>query len=223
MKQPLTAISLIAESTQFGLSAPTPSTPDETHAALSRIVMLVERASKVTEHLRDIARSQDEGLTAYSVRAAVDGALLMCGFALRQAEIAISVDLPEDLPMVVGHQVLTEQVLMNLFLNARDAMGEMKATERRLRVTATATVDRVQLKVRDNGPGIPPKVMARLFEPFFTTKPAGVGTGLGLSICASILKACGGNISAANPRGGGAEFTITLLAEMTPALATAES
>ena len=212
MKQPLAAISLIAETAEIRLQSAAPPPAIELLPVMNRISRLAERASSVTDHLRGIARNQDGGETNFNVAEAVEGAMLMCGFALRQDSVAVEIDIPAGVPRMVGHQVLAEQVLMNLFMNARDAMAAMPRGDRHLRIAAVAENERVRLTVRDSGPGIPDQVMPRLFEAFFTTKPRGAGTGLGLSICASILKACGGSISAATPGGGGAEFTITLLA-----------
>ncbi len=221
MKQPLGAIALIAETMQLRLAATTQPDAADLVPRLTRIAGLVERASSVTEHLRAIARNQDGGETAFDLEEAVDGALLLCGFALRDGGVRVDLAALEGLPPVIGHQVLVEQVLMNLLMNARDAMADTAVGLRHLRVAAVEEGSRVRLIVRDSGPGIPSHVMPRLFEPFFTTKPVGVGTGLGLSICASILKACGGDITATNPAGGGAEFTISLLAMPEPADAAA--
>ncbi len=211
MKQPLTVIALIAETTQIRVADTPPMTPDEIIRSLQRIIAMVDRARTITEHLRGIARRQDEGLTSMAVEEAIDGALLMCRAALRDGLLQVERDIAADVPPVVGHVVLVEQVLINLLMNARDATAETTTANRRLWITATLEAGRVVVRVRDNGPGFQPAVIPHLFEPFFTTKPPGVGTGLGLSICASILKACGGNIEARNAPEGGAEFAITLL------------
>ncbi len=227
MKQPLTAISLITETTELLLTAEPPAALEGVVRSLHRINAMVRRATTITEHLRGIARRQEEGLQPFDIRAAIDGALLMCGAAMRSAQMTVAIDVPEDIPAAVGHLVLVEQVLMNLMMNARDAFTTQPpsitpfAVDRRLFICATTVQGELRLRVRDNGPGIPPHVMPRLFEAFFTTKPPGAGTGLGLSICASILKACGGDISAANVPEGGAEFTLRLVPADAPADAIA--
>ena len=100
------------------------------------------------------------------------------------------------------------QVLVNLLLNAADAMGGRG----RVTIHAARAKDgaRVEFTVRDTGPGIPPELLPQLFDPFFTTKPPGEGTGLGLAICHSLVTSFGGTISAANAPDGGAEFRIEL-------------
>jgi two-component system C4-dicarboxylate transport sensor histidine kinase DctB len=101
-------------------------------------------------------------------------------------------------------------VLVNLCANAIDAMKG--APVRRLEIAAAEQAGRVVLSVRDTGPGIAPEVAARLFEPFFTTKSAGAGLGLGLAISAGIVRDFGGSLRAGNHPGGGAVFTVELLA-----------
>jgi C4-dicarboxylate-specific signal transduction histidine kinase len=122
----------------------------------------------------------------------------------------MTTDIAEGLPLVWGQQLLLEQVMMNLLLNARDAMRETPFAQRQVRVEAAVTADEVEIRVLDNGPGIPDSILERLFEPFFTTKPVGQGTGLGLSICFGIMQSCGGSITAANRQEGGAVFTLRL-------------
>jgi CheY-like chemotaxis protein len=103
-----------------------------------------------------------------------------------------------------------DQVVMNLAVNARDAMpggGSLALSTRRAR---EGDADWVLLSVRDTGTGIPPDVRARLFEPFFTTKPVGQGTGLGLAVCHGIVRQAGGSIQVESAPGKGATFTLRL-------------
>jgi two-component system NtrC family sensor kinase len=99
------------------------------------------------------------------------------------------------------------QVVINLLLNAAQAMGGQGALE----LSASTVGGRAQIEVRDHGPGVPPQVLSRLFEPFFTTKAAGKGTGLGLAISRHLLEGMGGEVGAANHPQGGAVFTVRLL------------
>ncbi len=214
MKQPLTVIALLAETTESMLSDE-PDTPPPPLGEIAkmqrRIVTMVQRATAITDHLRGVARGQDSAMEPVSLPEAVDGALMLCRSSLREAQIDVTIDIPAELPLVIGRLVLIEQVLMNLLMNARDAMATIPAGDRRVAITAGLEDDVLRVRVHDSGPGIPLHVLPRLFQAFFTTKPVGVGTGLGLSICLGILKSCGGDIVAANPSGGGAEFTLTLL------------
>ena len=115
-------------------------------------------------------------------------------------------DLADALPRVKGDGLLLQQALLNLMLNAEQAMagpGQL--------VVGTAVTDsgQVAITLDDSGPGLSPEVKARLFEPFFTTKEVGEGTGLGLAIAYGIVKAHGGTIEATNRDDGGARFVIT--------------
>jgi signal transduction histidine kinase len=208
--QPLTAIALYAEHSQLLLeTAPERATPRLIEYQ-ELILGMVLRTREITDHLRRFGRRQDSVMEPVSLAAVMRGALLLSNGPLVNAGITVEQDLPADLPPVRGRQVLLEQVLTNLLLNARDAI-EAAAPERRcIRVTAREDGGHVRLAVADSGPGIPPGVMHRLFDPFFTTKPSGKGTGLGLSICQGILAACGGTISTANAPDGGAVFTLAL-------------
>ena len=103
--------------------------------------------------------------------------------------------------VVCGRLIQVEQVLMNLMLNARDAMMAMPANQRRLLVSAEVGED-VVVHVSDSGPGVMAPIIERLFEPFFTTKDVGVGTGLGLSLCRSMMEEFGGSITVRNAEEG---------------------
>jgi C4-dicarboxylate-specific signal transduction histidine kinase len=105
--------------------------------------------------------------------------------------------------------VEVEQVLVNLLLNARDALAERG--NRRVEIRAAGREDKVVLTVADTGGGIPPPIISRIFDPFFTTKPAGKGTGLGLAISQKTMIAIGGSIAVRNTETG-AEFTLVFQA-----------
>ncbi|QRK14105.1 histidine kinase [Archangium violaceum] len=132
----------------------------------------------------------------------------------------VELDVPSGLPMVRLGQRRLVQVLLNLLLNAADAVeGAEPARRARITLRARRTKEGVRLEVEDNGPGIPPEVLPRLFEPFFTTKPPGKGTGLGLALCLEYVARTGGTLTAENRPEGGARFVLTL----TDASATASA
>jgi signal transduction histidine kinase len=120
--------------------------------------------------------------------------------------VEVALDLPAELPAVVADARRLEQVLLNLLLNAGDAMGGRG----RLEIAARPRADGVEVDVLDRGPGIPEADLSRVFDPFFTTKPPGAGTGLGLSICHRLVESFGGTIEAANREGGGARLRLVL-------------
>ncbi len=120
--------------------------------------------------------------------------------------IALNLQLDENLPTIRTEGSQVQQVLLNLIENALDAVG----SDGQIDIITTRTKDELHVQIADNGPGIKPEVMKKLWEPFFTTKEPGKGTGLGLSICSDIAHKLGGTITAENRPQGGAVFTLKL-------------
>jgi PAS domain S-box-containing protein len=115
------------------------------------------------------------------------------------------------LPPAFGNEARLGQVVLNLLINAAQAIPEGQADRHEIRLSARATANaRVVIEVRDTGVGIAPEVQARIFDPFFTTKPPGVGTGLGLSICHRIVADYGGQLDVESEPGKGSLFRVTL-------------
>jgi PAS domain S-box-containing protein len=132
-------------------------------------------------------------------RAAVDlKAEIEAAIGIARNEIShraqLRVDLPDRLPPVKAGSHEVGQVLVNLLINAAQAIPEGRAAENEVRISARAEGERVLVAVSDTGAGIPPADLPRIFDPFFTTKPVGAGTGLGLSVCHGIVTALGGSI-----------------------------
>jgi signal transduction histidine kinase len=123
-------------------------------------------------------------------------------------DISVTMDVPQDLPPIVGDMGQLQQVFTNLFINAADAM-EGKGS---LKIKARFDSGRNQFMIRvsDTGPGIPQDLREKIFEIFFTTKPAGKGTGLGLTITKNIIKLHGGDVRIETPPEGGTTFIIEL-------------
>jgi len=233
INQPLAVIRLAAEtlSEEFQLAEPDAIPADLrefTERKLERIANQTERASTIIRDLRIFARKPDDQPTPFSVPDALRGAADLVHEQLRLASVATDLQLDETCGQVLGHANRLQQVVINLMLNARDAMlekpGEVPPAIR-VRAYPQADGSSVIVDVEDNGPGIPAKVLPRLFEPFFTTKPGGKGTGLGLSISYEIVRQMGGTISAENLEGRGARFRFVLPATQaapiseTPAIA----
>jgi PAS domain S-box-containing protein len=191
---------------------------------LIRIATQTDRASGLVRDLRAVARrpaNESRPFDVVEVARVCDGLLHE---QLRVARVALSLDLPPASVLAQGESSRLQQVLINLVLNARDALtsdpdrpstGMLGHIAVRV---AVAPEGGTVLTVEDDGPGIPPAVFPRLFEPFFTTKPTGKGTGLGLSISHGIVKHMGGEIDAQNRSGGGARFRIILpaLTQLSP-------
>jgi two-component system sensor kinase FixL len=209
LNQPLTAILSNAESAQRLLVSPRPADRAETGDALRDVVNDARRAADVLGRMRDMLRHRTVQ------RIPVEVAAMLASVARRFREeavarsIKLAVDAPEGLPAVAGDPVQLEQVVMNLVLNAFDAMGPGPGKTRvvALRARAAGAVG-VDVSVRDTGPGLEPEALARAFESFFTTKPSGLG--MGLAISRTIVEAHGGRMLARNNPQGGATFEFHL-------------
>ena len=133
-------------------------------------------------------------------------ALLHTDLVTRQ--ITTTTDLAPLLPRIEGERVQLQQVLMNLIVNASDAMHASPESARTLSIHTARVGDSVQVDVSDRGPGIKPDELERVFDMFFTTKTGGMG--IGLAICRSIIAAHGGTLTAMNVPGGGAMLRVVL-------------
>jgi C4-dicarboxylate-specific signal transduction histidine kinase len=178
---------------------------------LDRIVDQGERMGALMQHLKAFARTEPILLGPVAVAKAVEGALVLTEAWLRQEEILLEQEIDPDLPLVQAQLVPLEQVLMNLLLNARDAIRPLPAgAPRRIRLRAARAGEaEVAIEVADSGGGIDVAILPRLFEPFVTTKPIGEGLGLGLSVSHGLMRSMGGAITARNGPDG-AVFTVTL-------------
>jgi len=179
-----------------------------------------ERITRIVDHLREFSRQAEIEKQKIDVNQPLANALLISTQQLMNMQIAIERDLTDDLPPILGDANLLEQVFLDLFANARDAMEDQQG-ERRLRIaTRQDRLDdrpAVAIAIGDTGPGIPPDVQEKIFEPFFTTKPLGKGTGLGLPTAYGIIEEHGGRIDLETEPGRGATFTIRLPANGGPA------
>jgi two-component system, NtrC family, C4-dicarboxylate transport sensor histidine kinase DctB len=175
---------------------------------LDLITDLAERMARITGHLKTFARKSEPGHPEpVQVDRAIDGTLFLLESQIKAAGIVVDKTVEPDL-WVLGHAVQLEQVILNLVRNALDAVGDQE--HGRITITAQASESHVQIKVADNGPGIPANQLDQIFDPFFTTKALGKGLGLGLSISYGIVQDFGGQIHARNLPGGGAELTVEL-------------
>jgi C4-dicarboxylate-specific signal transduction histidine kinase len=209
LAQPLQAMIAAAQACSLRLSRPDDAgAVDHARSRLVWIAGQAARAGRTIQHLLAFSRgTSTSGVTRLSD--AVAGSLELVGRNLSQAMVTVTVDVPQELPLVLGGLVEVEQVLVNLLLNARDALGE--SSNRKVDIRGTSRDDKVVLTVADTGGGIPPQIISRVFDPFFTTKPAGKGTGLGLAISQKTMIALGGSIAVRNTETG-AEFTLVFQA-----------
>jgi C4-dicarboxylate-specific signal transduction histidine kinase len=169
------------------------------------------RAGKIISRMRSFVRKQQPQCVPLDINKLVREAVSMMEFELRHQRIRAHLELADNLPKVLGDAVQIEQVLVNLLLNAVEAMGESISPRDGLTIQ-TALHDEghsVQVRVVDTGSGISPENMVRLFEPFFTTKSK--GTGMGLNISRSIVESQGGRLSGARNPERGMRFCFTVL------------
>jgi signal transduction histidine kinase len=158
-----------------------------------------------------VAAKPGEPETPGSLREAVDDVLALVKPQKTFRDLVLNAEIPGDLPRISLASPRIVQVLLNLLLNAADAVPREGG-----RITlraARAPGDRVRLTVEDNGPGIAAEIRDRLFEPFVTTKEPGKGTGLGLAVCLGLIEAAGGTLAVEDGAEGGARFVIELPAE----------
>jgi signal transduction histidine kinase len=181
---------------------------------LTRMKSETERIHTVLRDLLDFARPEQAasaslGVPSASVPNVVDDVLALVGPQKTFRDIDVKTEILPDLPPVSLAAPRLTQVLLNLLLNAADAIS---ATKTRCAIVVRAREDgaRVRIEVEDDGPGIAPEVRANLFEPFVTTKEVGAGTGLGLAVCRGLVEAAGGTIELDPDHAPGARFVITL-------------
>ena len=208
LSQPLGAILRNAEAADLFLDHSPPDL-EEIRAILADIRKDDERAGMVIDGIRSMLRHQSVEFRPTSLDAIVDNVVTLVRPDAQSRGVTLVVDLERDLPRLVGHQVQLQQVLLNLVLNGMEAMEGSPAGRRTLVIRARVPgPGRVELTVRDFGPGIRPEDLSRIFDNFYTTKPRGMG--MGLSICRRIVEAHGGRIGAKNDPNGGATLSVTL-------------
>ncbi len=180
---------------------------DEMPKAVEGIRSGVMRISRIVKGLKSFCRKNEDSVAACDINACVEQALELCHNSLKYG-VKVEQDLAENLPQIMADSQQIEQVLINLFVNAADAMTEYG--QGTLTIKTQSTDNSVAVKVSDTGQGIPDDKLDDIWQPFFTTKPPDKGTGLGLFTVRGIIENHEGQIKVENKRVGGAEFTITL-------------
>jgi C4-dicarboxylate-specific signal transduction histidine kinase len=180
----------------------------EVREALAGIVGNVGRAGEIIDRIRDQIRKAPPRKERFDLNAAIDEVIVLGRNAIIKNRAWVQTRLSEGLFPVHGDRVQLQQVVLNLMLNALEAMGSVEAAPRELLISTTQDHKGVLVAVRDSGPGIHPEHLDRVFNSFYTTKPS--GTGMGLSICRSIIEAHGGRLWAEvnGPRGAIFQFTL---------------
>lgn len=177
---------------------------------LGRIMAQVDRAASIIARMRVFGRAPEDEPGIFDVREACRGALILVGQRLRNAGVTVREVLGDQPLRVRSHQNLVEQALVNLLVNARDALQQSMRPDKMIVISASRGDNgNVLITVMDNGPGVPAEIRERIFEPFFTSKSTGQGTGLGLSLSFGIVRDAGGTLTLL-PGEDGAAFQIDL-------------
>jgi PAS domain S-box-containing protein len=181
----------------------------EVREALACVVGDADRAREIIDRIRDHIRKAPPRKARFDLNEAIDEVIVLGRSAITKNEVLVQTRLAEGLSPVQGDRVQLQQVILNLVLNAVEAMGAIEAGARELLISTEQTPENgVLVTVSDSGPGIDPEHVERVFEAFYTTKSS--GTGMGLSICRSIIDAHGGRLwaDANEPRGAVFQFTL---------------
>jgi len=176
------------------------------------------RIATIVSGLLDFAKDRTEHFNPTSIHEVVESTLSLIQRRILKTGIELSIDVPEDLPSVMARFHQLQQVLMNLVLNARDALIDKRGEDAKIEIIAACqpnceAPERIVVKVRDNGVGIPADRLDRIFNPFYTTKRDRGGTGLGLSVSLGIVKSHSGRLYANCVPGECTEFVMELPVE----------
>ena len=180
---------------------------------INSIQVGAERTISVVKGLRTFSRAQEESMSEINVHEDIDVALLLLKNKIRPT-LTIEKDLVAELPTMFGYPGQVGQALLNIIGNAMDACGNQEGSV--VKIKTSATGDRFQVTVTDNGTGIRKEDLDKIFDPFYTTKKIGEGTGLGLSITYGIIEKHNGTIDVNSTLGEGTEFKIELPLNIQP-------
>lgn len=190
---------------------------DEARQAAERIIRDGHRAGDVIASIRALARKSPLAMEEVDVNAMIEGVLILTHGELQRHGIKLETELDMNIGSTVGDPIQLQQVVLNLILNAVEAIGSSKSGPRRLQVRTGKSSDaHVFVAVADSGPGVDASTMDQIFDAFFTTKPGGLG--MGLSICRSIVEAHGGRlwVSPNDPDGSVFSFTLKVAGSPSP-------
>jgi PAS domain S-box-containing protein len=210
VNQPIAAAVTSADAGLRWLAAEPPDLK-EVRDAFDRVIKAGNQAGDVIGRIRALIKKVPERKAPLDINETILETIALTHSQMLQHGILLQTELANGLPPIWGDRVQLQQVILNLIMNAIEAMSEVSEGSRELLIgTSLDRLDSVIVAVRDSGPGLKPESLGRLFDPFFTTKPAGMG--MGLSICRSITEAHGGRLwgSANAPRGAVFQFALPL-------------
>jgi PAS domain S-box-containing protein len=191
---------------------------DEERGDLETIAREARRMARIVSDLKSVARDtqQSTRLEGMDLNDVVRHVLRTREYSISTSNIELTTDLAEALPLIMGDRARIEQLLLNLVINAEQALSSGTLLPRRLSVRTRVTAQGCSLLVADNGPGIPRDQLDRIFDPFFTTRAPGGGTGLGLALVQSIVNDHRGQIRVDSEVGKGSSFRVDIPRAPTP-------
>ena len=208
VNQPLAALLTNAE-TALRWLAHEPPILEKAKPSIERAINDGKRAADIVGRIRDFSKKAPVRKENLEVNEAILDIMGLTRAVMSDNGVLAKMQLAKELPHIVGDKVQLQQVILNLIMNAIEAMSEVEAESRELSITTSkAESDGVLVAVRDSGPGLPPAGLTRIFEAFYTTKSSGMG--MGLSICRSIVEAHGGRLWATPNEPHGAVFCLML-------------
>ena len=193
IKQPLAAIAASGSATLRWLRRTTPDL-DEAQESMERVVGAAHHASDVIDTIRSMFKRSDHKKGALGINVLIEEVLAVLHNDFLRRKIIVQTRLGTGLPAIMANRVQLQQVILNLCVNAADAMDSVTDHDRVLKVMSERKSPGVLITVEDSGVGVEPKNIERIFEPFYTTKSDGMG--MGLSICRSIIEEHGGRLFA---------------------------
>src|SRR2546425_5690468 len=174
------------------------------------ILSQAERAGKIVRSFLSLAAKTEPKRTAFDLNETIRNVVRLREYQAHVENIVVTADFSKDLPYAWGDPHQLEQVVLNLVVNAEDAIADSQQRPGSVHLKTFVQNGRIHLTVTDNGSGIHARDMARIFDPFFTTKDRQRGLGLGLSICSEIVEEHGGELYAWSTYGSGSTFTLEL-------------
>jgi len=208
VNQPIAATLLNAEGAARWLSRQ-PLNLDKVKQSIDRIINDGKRAAEIVSRIRDFSKNAPAQKREVEINEAISEIIILARAPVSEHGVLLTMRLSEGLPHILGDRVQLQQVMLNLIMNAIEAMSEAKQHPRELSITTSmAESDGVLLAVSDTGPGLPRANPERIFDAFYTTKASGLG--MGLSICRSIVEAHGGRLWAKPNEPHGAVFCVVL-------------
>ncbi|MDV3242345.1 MAG: HAMP domain-containing histidine kinase, partial [Methylocaldum sp.] len=177
------------------------SSDEKSREVLDQALQQIHRIKKIVSNMLVFVHNRSTPSGTCQIAEAIRQTLLLLEGELGKHGIKVEVDAVDDLPAIRCSSDSLQQILVNLIINARDALVDSQQPQ--IRIMLRPVDGMLELSVADNGPGIPQEVQTKIFDPFFTTKPPGKGTGLGLSVIRRLVQDVGGHIQVESLQGHG--------------------